>query len=81
MDNLQYIEYLEEMIATPGWSVFVEEAAKEIYQIQADALESVNWEELLVKRGRAAMLAELCNLEAFVGNLRVSLEEEADADI
>lgn len=82
--NEQYVIYMEEMIATQGWRMFVKECEKEIYHIQADALEMPTWEAVLQARGRAEQLAETVALEQMVDNLRERLlepEEEDDADI
>jgi hypothetical protein len=81
MSLRQYIEYVEEMIATPGWSILVEEAKKEIYQLQADALESADWGAVQRKRGAAERLAELTHLDEVIANQRTQMEEERDAAV
>lgn len=70
----QYINYLEEMIATPGWSILVEEAHTQIYQFQLDAIEAANWGEVQRLRGKAEQLAELCSLPDIVANQREEME-------
>ena len=83
MDTKQYIRYMEEMIATPGWTILVEESEKEIYHIQADALEANSWEAIQQMRGRAEALNELITLEAMIASQRAESEVEdvIDADI
>lgn len=74
MTPLQYIEYIEEMIATPGWSILVEEFEKDIYALQADALEARSWEDVQRMRGEANKLAEMVNLAEIIAVQRVELE-------
>ena len=74
MTPRQYIEYMEEMIATPGWSIMVEEFTKDIYALQADALEAKTWDDVLRMRGEANKLAEIVNLEEIVATQRVEME-------
>ncbi len=79
----QYIEHLEEMIATPGWSIFIEDSKREIYEIQAAALEATTWDHVQRMRGRADQLSEIINLEDMVANQRMEMEMEEvpDADL
>jgi hypothetical protein len=74
----QYIESLEEMIATTGWSLLVEEAKQTIYQLQADALEATSWDIVQRKKGQAAQLAELVNLEEMLTHQRNELSQGED---
>ena len=76
--NEQYVIFMEEMIATTGWRTFVEELEKEIYNIQADALESPTWEAVCRAKGRAEGLAEITSLPAMVEDMRRRLLEGDD---
>jgi hypothetical protein len=71
----QYVALLEQMIETPGWSLVQEEAEKEIYHIQANALEAKDWGEVQKMRGKAEQLAELIALPEIVAAQRQELDE------
>ncbi|MHA2067879.1 MAG: hypothetical protein ACXABY_26240 [Candidatus Thorarchaeota archaeon] len=77
----QYIRAMREMIETDGWRIYKEECEKEIYHLQADALEAKDWDEILVNRGRAQQLAETCALEDVIENQNNELLEMTDASI
>jgi len=72
----QYVYLLEQMIETPGWSLVREEAEKEIYHIQASALEAKDWGEVQKMRGKAEQLAELVALPNIVAAQRAELEND-----
>lgn len=77
----EYYDALDEMFATKGWKVFVEEATALIYQAQADALEQPSWDAVNVLRGKALTLAEITNFENTSLMQRALLEEDDDADL
>lgn len=74
-----YFDMLEETFGTPGWAVLVEEAEKQIYALQADALEAKSWEDLLILRGRAFQLQDLINMRDAATVARKLAEEDATA--
>lgn len=74
----EYYENLDDMFATRGWKMFVEEATALIYQFQADALEQPTWEAVNVLRGKAMQLAEIVNFEETSRMQRAILEEDDD---
>jgi len=79
MDNdlRQYFDDLDDMMGSPGWKRIVEDAKKEIYQLQADALEAPSYETLMYMRGQAETLARIVNLRE-VSDLTRAQHEEAD---
>lgn len=77
----EYFDSLEEVFGTPGWTILIEDAKREVYQLQADALDAPDWETLLTSRGRAQQLAEFIRLPEQVEGNRASHEEEDDADL
>ncbi len=81
-EQVEYYDALDEMFATKGWKLFVEEATALIYQAQADALEQPSWDAVNVLRGKAIQLAEITNFEEVTLMQRALLEEdEEDADL
>lgn len=79
-DQRQYFDDLESLFGTAGWRIIVEEARKQIYQFQADALEAKSWEQVLYLRGQAEQLARLINLQDLTTSLRAQHETEDDED-
>jgi hypothetical protein len=77
-DQIDYYDALDEMFATQGWKLLIEEATAQIYQCQADALEQPSWDNVNVLRGKAMQLAELKNLEEVTRMQRTLLEEDID---
>lgn len=73
-EQTNYYDRLDEMFGTAGWRELVEEAKKEIYQIQADALEAKSWDTVCYLKGKAEQLAYLVNLEEISDMQRKSLE-------
>lgn len=59
-------EFYEDMLTLtsyPEWAKFVDTLEKEIYQDQADVLDSVkNWDDVCEKRGRCKKSAEIVNM-------------------
>lgn len=76
----EYYDQLEEMFATSGWRTLCEEAAIEIEQLRADALESRSWEDVQFFKGRAFQLATIINLATEARGQRALLEEEAELE-
>ena len=76
----EYYDALEDVFALPGWKILVEEALKEIYTLQAMALEAPSWEVVCELRGQGKALAEFANLEE-VSRLQKELLENDDADV
>ena len=76
----QYYDALEDVFALPGWKLIVEEALKEIYNIQASMLEVPSWDRVCELRGEASRLAEFTRLEE-VTRMQKAMLEEDDADV
>jgi hypothetical protein len=76
----EYYDALEDVFALPGWKLIIEEATKEIYNIQANMLEVSSWERVCELRGEAARLAEFTRLEE-VSRLQKAMLEQDDADV
>lgn len=79
-EQQDYYDAMDEMFATRGWKMFVEEAKALIYQAQADALEQGSWDAVNILRGKAIQLAEITNFEETCVMQKGLLEEE-DADL
>jgi len=60
--NKKYYEAMITLTSYPEWSEWCEEIAKEIYQIQANALESKDYGDLCERKGFAKGLAYVINL-------------------
>jgi len=78
-ETRKYFEDLDDMMGSPGWKRLVEDAKREIYELQADALEAPSYESLMHMRGRAETLARLVNLRE-VSDLTRAQHEEGDDD-
>jgi hypothetical protein len=74
-EEIAFYDAQDEMFATPGWKQLMEDTAKEIYQIQANALEVKTWEQVCEERGRAKQLAILLRLEEISDVQRMQLIE------
>lgn len=84
LSHEQYVDSMEDMIASQGWTLLVEDAKQSIHQIQCDALECASWEEVLINRGRALQLNELVHQKDMIANLRQELtssKELGDATV
>lgn len=79
-EQSKYYDDLDEMFATRGWRIMMEDAKAQIYQNQADALEQPNWDSVNVLRGKALQLAELVNMEEITALQRQIIEDEDDDD-
>ena len=75
-EERDYYNDLADMFGTAGWRRLIDEAKKQIYQFQAEALEAPNFEQVMYLRGQAEQLVRLINLQ---DNLR-TLREAAEAD-
>jgi hypothetical protein len=80
-EQRQYYDELDAVFALPGWKQIVSDAEAQIYQNQADALESKTWDEVVELRGKSLSLNELIKLEMVSLAQRAMLEEEDDADL
>lgn len=76
----EYYDSMEELFATKGWRLLVEDAKAQIYQYQADALEQPTWDHVNMLRGKGMQLAELVNFEDTTLMQKALLETE-DEDI
>ena len=79
-DQTKYFDDLESMFGTAGWRIIVDEARKQIYQFQADALEAKSYEAICFLRGQAEQLARLVNLQDVTITLRAQHAVEDDED-
>lgn len=79
-EQIEYYDSLDEMFATKGWRLLIEEATAQVYNLQADALEQPSWDHVNVLRGKAMTLSELINFEEVSRHQRILLEAE-DADL
>lgn len=77
-DFLEYAEKLLETFATPGWKLVVEEAKRQIYQLQADALDQKSWENVCRLQGEAAQLSRIVNLEDTIVLMVQQAKEDED---
>ena len=73
-----YFDMLDETFGTPGWSLLVDEAKRQIYKLQADALEAKSWEDVLIHRGRALQLDDLINMKDAAQIARKAAEADAE---
>lgn len=70
-----YFDNLDEMFGTMGWQQLVEDAKKEIYQLQASAFEAVSFEEMMYKKGMAETLNRIVTLREVTEATRAQHEE------
>jgi len=75
-EDIRYYDDLDDMFGSAGWRHLVDEARKQIYQFQAEALEAKNFETVCYLRGQAEQLARLINLQDTTTSLRKMSEEE-----
>lgn len=78
--NSKYYEAMITLTAYPEWKEWCDEIAKEIYQIQANALESKDYGDLCERKGFAKGLAYVINLRDDTLKAR-QIEESNDADV
>jgi len=80
-EDQKYYDGMGDMFGSVGWKQLTEDLQKEIYQIQADALEADSWDAVLKLRGRAEAWAYLLNFEAIVDFQKEQAElPEAEED-
>lgn len=79
LDQRKYYDNLDEMFATDGWKDLMKEVEREIYQLQADALESDSWDKVRFLQGRARQLVIFFNLEAESEAQKALLDEDDEA--
>lgn len=77
-EDIKYYDDLAYMFGTAGWRNLVDEARKQIYHFQAQALEAKSWEEVCYLRGQAEQLVRLINLQDMTTTLRASAETEEE---
>jgi hypothetical protein len=69
----EYLDAMESLLGHPGWKYITEDAQRQIYQLQADALDikvCKNWDEVNVARGKAQTLAEILMMATMIQHLR-----------
>jgi hypothetical protein len=75
-EDIRYFDDLDDMFGSAGWRHLVDEARKQIYQFQAEALEAKNFETVAYLRGQAEQLARLINLQDTTTSIRKASEDE-----
>lgn len=81
-EQSKYYDNMDEMFGTVGWRTLMEEMAREIYQLQADALDikpipGVSTDFLLGKlQGKAEQLAYMLRLEEVSDAQKAALEND-----
>lgn len=75
-----YFDNLDEMFGTAGWRQLVDGCVKEIYELQANALEATSYEELMFMRGQADILNRLVTYREEAEQTKASHEEEDTLD-
>lgn len=73
-EDVDYFDDLEDMFGSRGWKHLTDEARKQIYQFQAEALEARSYEQVCYLRGQAEQLARLVNLPEITATLRAQHE-------
>lgn len=72
--DIEYFNDLTFTFGTRGWKRICEEAHKQIYQYQADALEKArSYDEVCYLRGQAEQLARIIGLEDLTANIQDEL--------
>ena len=80
-EERQYFDSLEKMFDSDGWRQIVSDAQVQIYQLQADALDTrvcPTWDHVNVAKGRALQLNELVLMEDMVRTMRAQKEDESE---
>lgn len=70
----QYLAYMEELIAVPGWSLLIEDAVSQVQYLREEALDASTWEKVVEARGRAKQLAELIAIPEIIAAQRAEYE-------
>jgi hypothetical protein len=69
----EYLDAMESLLGHPGWKYIEEDARKQVYQLQADALDiraCKTWDQVNIARGRAEVFAEILMLSEVIANQR-----------
>lgn len=77
-EDEKYFDDLEDMFGTQGWRNLVDEAKRQIYEFQAQALEAKNWDDVCYLKGQAEQLARLINLRDVTATLRANAEQAGE---
>jgi hypothetical protein len=82
-DALNYFNDLEDTFGTPGWRNLVDDAKREIYELQASALEVASYEEIMYMKGQAEVLNRIVNLREITATTKAQHEvvDEDDASV
>ena len=78
LEDKTYFRTMRELFEMPGWALLEEDWKREVYELQADALEAKTWDEVQKLRGTANKLAELLSKPDMI---RVQEEEFDHADV
>lgn len=83
LDAKEYYQHILDTTETPGWKLIVEDAEKNIYNMQAEALEAPSFDKVNELRGEARQLAYVVNLQDFATGMleQLDVEEDEDADL
>jgi hypothetical protein len=76
-----YFNSLEDTFGTAGWRALIEDAKREIYELQASALEAASYEEIMFMKGQAEVLNRLINLPEITAATRAQHEANDDASL
>jgi hypothetical protein len=77
-EQMQYFITMEDFFGHPGWKLLVEDAKKEIYDMQARVFDlAKSWDEVNILKGRAQQLTELTLLPEILENQKDSMLEAA----
>jgi hypothetical protein len=76
-----YFNALEDTFGTAGWRNLVEDAKREIYELQASALEAASYEEIMFMKGQAEVLNRIVNLRDITAATKAQHEVGDDASI
>lgn len=79
-EAIKYFEEADEMFATAGWKNLVDELTREVYQLQADALEATSWDVVVRLQGLAEAYNRLIRLEEIADVTRAQALAEAAED-
>jgi hypothetical protein len=76
----RYFNDLDDTFGSAGWLQLVDDAKREIYELQASALEAGSYEEIMYKKGQAEVLNRLVSLRAITVATRTQHELADDDD-
>lgn len=79
-EALNYFNDLEDMFGTPGWRNLVDDAKREIYELQATALEAASYEEIMFMKGQAEVLNRIVNLRDITAATKSQHEENDEIE-